>query len=123
MITLSERKELRARLLAATRAEGAGSTPCTGSTSWRPASSERAPCGPRCAPEHDLAPLLDGLRLIKSDAEIALLRCSGRLAPDALVAAMRRTGPGIFEYQLDAGLRYVYLDGGARRGVPRHRGR
>ena len=62
----------------------------------------------------DLAPLIDELRLIKSEAEIALLRTSGRLAADALVAAMRRTRPGVFEYQLDAELRYVYLDGGAR---------
>ena len=62
----------------------------------------------------DLAPLLDELRLIKSEAELALLRRSGRLAADALIAAMRRTRPGVFEYQLDAELRYVYLDGGAR---------
>jgi Xaa-Pro aminopeptidase len=62
----------------------------------------------------DLAPLLDELRLVKSDAELALLRRSGRLAADALVAAMRRTRPGVFEYQLDAELRYVYRDGGAR---------
>jgi Xaa-Pro aminopeptidase len=63
---------------------------------------------------HDLALLLDELRLIKSPAELELLRRSGQLAGDALVAAMRRTRPGVMEYQLDAEMRYVYLDGGAR---------
>ncbi len=63
---------------------------------------------------HDLAPLLDELRLIKSPAELALLRRSGTLAADALLAAMRRTRPGVMEYQLDAEMRFVYLDGGAR---------
>jgi Xaa-Pro aminopeptidase len=62
---------------------------------------------------HDLAPLLDELRLIKSPAELELLRRSGKLAGDALLAAMRRTRPGVMEYQLDAEMRYVYLDGGA----------
>jgi Xaa-Pro aminopeptidase len=62
---------------------------------------------------HDLAPLLDELRLIKSAAELDLLRRSGALAADALIRAMRRTKPGVMEYQLDAELRYVYLDGGA----------
>ena len=63
---------------------------------------------------HDLAPLLDELRLIKSPAELELLRRSGKLAGDALLAAMRRTQPGVMEYQLDAEMRFVYLDGGAR---------
>ena len=62
---------------------------------------------------HDLAPLLDELRLIKSPAELELLRHSGALAADALIAAMRRTRPGVMEYQLDAEMRFVYLDGGA----------
>jgi len=63
---------------------------------------------------HDLGPLLDELRLIKSNAEIALLRRSGELAGQGLLAAMRRTRPGLMEYQLDASSRFVYLDGGAR---------
>lgn len=63
---------------------------------------------------HDLAPLLDELRLIKSPAELELLRRSGELAGEALLAAMRRTRPGVMEYQLDAEMRFVYLDGGAR---------
>ncbi len=63
---------------------------------------------------HDAAPLLDELRLIKSSAELELMRRSGALAGEALLAAMRRTRPGAMEYQLDAAMRFVYLDGGAR---------
>jgi Xaa-Pro aminopeptidase len=61
----------------------------------------------------DLAPILDELRLVKSEAEIALLRRSGELAAQGLVEAMRVTRPGAHEYQLDAAMRRVYLDGGA----------
>lgn len=61
----------------------------------------------------DLAPVIDELRLIKSEAEIALLRRSGELAAHGLVEAMRATKPGEYEYRLDAALRFVYLAGGA----------
>lgn len=61
----------------------------------------------------DLAPLLDAQRLIKSDAEIALLRRAGRLSAQGLVEAMRVTRPGAFEYELDAAMRWVYLRHGA----------
>jgi len=61
----------------------------------------------------DLAPILDELRLIKSEAEIALLRVSGELSAKGLVEAMRRTRPGEYEYGLDAAMRFVYLRGGA----------
>lgn len=62
----------------------------------------------------DLAPLLDEMRLVKSEAEIDLLRRSGALGAHALNEAMRATRPGCFEHQIDALLRYVYLDHGAR---------
>ncbi len=62
---------------------------------------------------HDLAPVLDELRLVKSEAEIALLRRAGRLSAAGLVEAMRVTRPGAFEYELDAAMRYVYLQHGA----------
>ena len=62
---------------------------------------------------HDLAPRLDELRLVKSEAEIGLLRRSGELAARGLVAAMAATRPGAYEYQLDAAMRFVYLDAGA----------
>jgi Xaa-Pro aminopeptidase len=62
----------------------------------------------------DLAPVLDGLRLIKSGPEIALLRKAGQLTAAAIVEAMRSTQPGVMEYQLDAAMRYIYLVNGSR---------
>jgi Xaa-Pro aminopeptidase len=62
----------------------------------------------------DLSPVLDELRLIKSDLEIALLRRAGQLSALGVIEAMRCTRPGVMEYQLDAVMRYHYLVNGAR---------
>ncbi|MFL6214515.1 MAG: aminopeptidase P N-terminal domain-containing protein [Blastocatellia bacterium] len=62
----------------------------------------------------DLSPTLDGLRLIKSEREIALLRRATRLSGLALMEAMRSTEPGIKEYELDAMAKYVYYRNGAQ---------
>lgn len=67
----------------------------------------------------DLSPLLDRLRLVKSPAEISLIRRASRIAGLALMEAIRSTRPGVFEYQLDAAARYIFLVNGARReGYP-----
>lgn len=63
---------------------------------------------------HDLSEVLDELRLVKSEAEIALLRHAGRLSAFGLIEAMRATKPGVMEYQIDAIMRFVYLNNGAR---------
>ena len=62
----------------------------------------------------DLAPFLNRLRLVKSEAEIALLRRAGALSARGLIEAIRSTRPGIHEYQVEAVMRYVYLSHGAR---------
>ena len=62
----------------------------------------------------DLTPALDELRSVKSPREIALLRRAGQLAGQGLLEAMRSTRPGVFEYELDAAARYVFLVNGAR---------
>jgi len=62
----------------------------------------------------DLCPTLDHMRLIKSDSEIAMARKAGRLSALGVIEAMRLTRPGVFEYQIDAAMRYVYLVNGAR---------
>jgi Xaa-Pro aminopeptidase len=62
----------------------------------------------------DLSPVLDDLRLIKSEAELALMREAGRLTAMGVVEAMRATRPGAYEYRLDAAMRHCYLDNGAR---------
>lgn len=63
---------------------------------------------------HDLSPILDRLRLIKSYREIELMRRTGRMTARALIEAMRLTRPGLFEFELAAAADYLYLRGGAR---------
>ena len=62
----------------------------------------------------DLSPILDRLRSIKSPREVELVRRASQLAGLGLMEAMRSTEPGVYEYQLDAAARYVFLVHGAR---------
>lgn len=62
----------------------------------------------------DLTPILDAMRVVKSPREVDLIRRATRLAALGIMEAMRSTRPGLYEYQLDAAARYVYLAGGAR---------
>ena len=62
----------------------------------------------------DLSPILDRLRLIKSGAEVAVLRRAARLCGRGIVEAMRATKPGAMEYQLAAIAHLVFANGGAR---------
>jgi Xaa-Pro aminopeptidase len=62
----------------------------------------------------DLSPTLDGLRLIKSPRELALIKKATRLSGLALMEAMRSTAPGVYEYELDAMAKYVFYRNGAQ---------
>ena len=62
----------------------------------------------------DLSPLLDEMRLIKSAAEIALIRKATQIAGLGIMEAMRSTKAGVYEYQLDAAAKYVFYLNGAR---------
>jgi Xaa-Pro aminopeptidase len=62
----------------------------------------------------NLNPILDELRTIKSPREIALIRRASQLAGLGVMEAMRSTEPGVFEYQLDAAARYIFLLNDAR---------
>ena len=62
----------------------------------------------------DVLALLDEMRLIKDDFEIAALRHAGRISADAHIAAMRATRPGLYEYQVEAELLAVFCRNGAR---------
>ncbi len=57
----------------------------------------------------NLSPILDDLRAIKSAREIALIRRASQLAGLGLMEAMRSTEAGVYEYQLDAAARYIFL--------------
>jgi Xaa-Pro aminopeptidase len=62
----------------------------------------------------DLTPILDELRAVKSPREIALIRRASELAGLGVMEAIRSSEPGVFEYQLDAACRYVFLLNDAR---------
>src|SRR6185369_5030025 len=62
----------------------------------------------------DFTSILDELRSVKSPREIALIRRASQLAGLGLLEAMKSTRPGVYEYQLDAAARYVFLVNGAR---------
>ena len=62
----------------------------------------------------DLSPILDELRLVKSEREIALIRKATRLSGLALIEGMRSAKPGVYEYELDAMAKYLYYRNGAQ---------
>lgn len=68
---------------------------------------------PQCA-VRDLSPILDRMRLVKSPAEVELLRRAARLCGLGVMEAMRSTAPGVMEYQLAALAQFVFLNGGAQ---------
>ncbi len=62
----------------------------------------------------NLTPILDGLRMIKSPREVALIRQASVLAGLGILEAMKSTRPGVFEYQIAAAARFAFLANGAR---------
>lgn len=62
----------------------------------------------------NLTPTLDALRLIKSPAEIALVKRATRLACLAILEAMRSTEPGLYEHELDGVSRFFFYRHGAQ---------
>jgi len=84
---------------------------------WPPSVSARQECAAARHPRldvRDLTPILDDLRSIKSTREIALVRRASRLAGLGMIEAIRSTEAGVYEYQLDAAMRYVFLLNGSR---------
>jgi Xaa-Pro aminopeptidase len=62
----------------------------------------------------DLTAILDEMRSVKSPREIALIRRASQLAGYGILEAIKSTKAGLYEYQLDAAARYIFLAGGAR---------
>ena len=62
----------------------------------------------------DLSSVLDEMRLVKDEPEVAALREAAAICADALTACMRATAPGVMEYQLAAVLEYHYRVSGSR---------
>ncbi|MCI0486490.1 MAG: aminopeptidase P N-terminal domain-containing protein [Blastocatellia bacterium] len=64
----------------------------------------------------DPAEILHELRLIKTDDDLRLLRRAVRISCEGHLAAIRALRPGIYEYEIEAILRYVFR----KNGSPRH---
>lgn len=60
----------------------------------------------------DITHLIRSMRLIKSPEEIETIRRAVALTADAHHAAMKRSHPGMKEYQLQAEMAYVFVNGG-----------
>ncbi|CAN5836993.1 Xaa-Pro aminopeptidase [soil metagenome] len=75
----------------------------------------------RPAPEavRDLGSALGGLRLVKSQEEIDSLRAACHLTAEGHREAMRFARAGLYEYQVQAAMEYVWREGGSpRNGYP-----
>lgn len=62
----------------------------------------------------DVAPLIHERRLIKSEAELCLMRHAARISAQAHRRAMQNVSPGLLEYQLQAELEHEFVWHGAR---------
>lgn len=62
----------------------------------------------------DVAPLIHARRLIKSEAELGLMRHAARISAQAHRRAMQNVYPGLLEYQLQAELEHEFVWHGAR---------
>jgi Xaa-Pro aminopeptidase len=62
----------------------------------------------------DLSPVLDQMRLVKSEREIELIRKATELSGAAILEAMRATVPGMKERELDALAKLVFHRAGAQ---------
>jgi len=62
----------------------------------------------------DCSPMITELRMIKSPAEIDLIRKAGRIGVKAHTEMMKATRPGIYEYELAALFEYVCKKEGVR---------
>ncbi|WP_375540459.1 aminopeptidase P N-terminal domain-containing protein [Rugamonas apoptosis] len=66
------------------------------------------------AAAHDLLPLLDEMRLLKDDGELAIMRRAAAISGRAHARAMRATRPGMHEYEIEAELLYEFRRSGAQ---------
>jgi Xaa-Pro aminopeptidase len=62
----------------------------------------------------NLSPILDDMRLIKSPAEQNLIRRATVLSGQAIMECMRSIEPGLYEYEIAALAKFVFLRNGAQ---------
>ncbi len=62
---------------------------------------------------HDVSPLIDAQRMIKTPREIEVLRYNGRISAEAIQKSIELTAPGRFEYELEAVASHHMFSNGA----------
>ena len=62
----------------------------------------------------DINPILDDMRWVKSPYEIERMRMAGKIGAEGVKEAIKGTRPGMYEYELEAAARFVYVKRGAR---------
>ncbi len=62
----------------------------------------------------DIRSLLDEMRLIKDESELARMRAAAKISTDAHKRAMQATAPGKYEYEIEAELLYDFRRQGAQ---------
>ncbi len=63
---------------------------------------------------HDLRTILDAMRLVKDDHELAVMRRAAAISTGAHVRAMRAARPGMMEYEIEAELLHEFRRHGAQ---------
>lgn len=61
----------------------------------------------------NLDTIVNAMRAVKSAREVAVIREATHITGDAIIAAMKATRPGMFEYELQASAEYVFTKNGA----------
>jgi Xaa-Pro aminopeptidase len=61
----------------------------------------------------DITPFLDAMRVIKSHEEIEVMRRNGRISAEAVKQSMLASGPGVYEYEIEAAAMATVLKNGA----------
>ncbi len=62
----------------------------------------------------DINPILDELRWVKTPYEIERMRHAGKIGAEGVKEAIKGTKAGMFEYELEAAARFIYVKRGAR---------
>jgi Xaa-Pro aminopeptidase len=63
---------------------------------------------------NDVTPLIDEMRVIKSQEEREIMRRNGKISAEAVKQAMLATRPGVFEYEIEAAAMHIILKHGAK---------
>ena len=64
---------------------------------------------------HDPSEIVHEMRLIKTDDDLRFMRKASEISAEGHNAGMRATRPGMFEYEVQADIEYVFRKGGSHR--------